>query len=174
MIQERITIWTHFLFVAWLLLPLPGCPLDENEGIVHYVYDGDTLKVGHHKVRLTGVDTPEVEWKEKNKKAQCYGNEAKSYVQKQLLGKKVRLERDPLSDKNDKYDRLLTYVILDSRLINAELIESGFGYAYTAFPFTKMDQFKKLQKEAQKQKKGMWGKCQVKCKGKFCESLFPR
>ena len=42
----------------------------------------------------------------------------------------------------DRYDRLLRYVYSeDEKLINKVLIEQGFAFAYTRFPFLKKDSF---------------------------------
>lgn len=128
-------------------------------GIVTYVYDGDTIMVDHEKVRLLGVDTPEVVHKKYGKPGACFGEEAKSYLTKRLLDKKVRLVDDRKSQKYDKYKRRLAYVYLAGRLINEELIREGYGRLIWDFPFAKRERFLKVQNKAIIKRKGYWGKC---------------
>jgi len=122
------------------------------------IIDGDTMEVSingqKEKVRLIGVDTPEIHESQKlHRDAQRTGKDektirelgakassfAKSLVKK---GDLVRLEYD--WDKRDKYDRILAFVWLeDGRMLNETIICSGYGNAYTLFPFKQeyMDRF---------------------------------
>lgn len=125
--------------------------------------DGDTITVEmggrEERIRMIGVDTPETH--KPNAPVQCYGPEASAYT-KQLIGdEQVRLEADPQSSNRDRYNRLLRYVYLaDGRLVEAELIKGGYGFAYTYFPFTKSAEFTAAQKQAQEQRAGLWTACQ--------------
>ncbi len=125
-------------------------------------FDGDTIEVDmngmREKVRFIGVDTPETH--DPRKAVQCYGQAASDFT-KQLIGSSpVRLEADPLNQNRDRYDRLLRYVYLpDGRLAQAEIIKQGYGFAYTSFPFTKIDEFKRFQQEAREAKSGLWTSC---------------
>lgn len=124
--------------------------------------DGDTIVVDMdgtaEHVRMIGVDTPET--KDPRKPVQCFGQAASDFT-KQLIGtQSVRLESDPLSTNRDRYDRLLRYVYLpDGRLVEAEIIRQGYGFAYTSFPFTKSDEFIAYQREAREQNRGLWASC---------------
>ena len=70
---------------------------------------------------------------------------------------RLRLEADPQNANRDKYNRLLRYVYLpDGRLLNAEIIAQGYGFAYTRFPFAKMEDFRKLEREAREAGRGLW------------------
>jgi micrococcal nuclease len=130
---------------------------------VTYVSDGDTIEVlmngQKETIRYIGVDTPETH--DPRKPVQCFGRRASQY-NKDLLGQHpVRLEADPLSTNRDRYDRLLRYVYLpDGRLVQAEIIKNGYGFAYTSFPFTKSEDFIKFQKEARQQQLGLWNSCE--------------
>lgn len=127
----------------------------------HFV-DGDTIavKMGNkvESIRMIGVDTPETH--KPNAPVQCYGPAAAQYT-KTLIGTgKVRLEADERSTNRDRYNRLLRYVYLpDGRLLEAELIKNGYGFAYVDFPFTKSADFTKYQTEAKTASKGLWGNC---------------
>ncbi|MDB5164188.1 MAG: hypothetical protein JWS12_806 [Candidatus Saccharibacteria bacterium] len=124
--------------------------------------DGDTIGVNMNgngeKVRLIGVDTPETH--DPRKPVQCFGLAAASFT-KQLIGKSaVRLEADPINTNRDRYNRLLRYVYLpDNRLVNAEIIKQGYGFAYLSFPFTKADEFRQYETNARSANLGLWHNC---------------
>lgn len=125
--------------------------------------DGDTIKIdmngAREEVRFIGVDTPETH--DPRKAVQCYGQAASDFTKRLIGTQAVRLEADPQNTNRDRYNRLLRYVYLpDGRLVNAELIKQGYGFAYTGFPFSKMEEFKQYQTEAREQNKGLWGSCQ--------------
>ena len=125
--------------------PLPTCTR---------VVDGDTIVVeGIGKVRLIGVDTPET--KHPKKQVEYYGKEASNFTKRMVEGKKVRLEYD--QQRKDKYNRTLAYVYLeDGAFLNAEIIKQGYGHAYTKYPFKYLEEFRKYEKEARENKRGLW------------------
>jgi micrococcal nuclease len=131
--------------------------------INHFV-DGDTISVNMggsvETVRMIGVDTPETH--RPNTPVQCYGPEAAAYT-KQLIGSnRVRLQADQLDTNRDRYDRLLRYVYLpDGTLLQAKLIQEGYAFAYTGFPFEKKNEFISYEQQAKAAKKGLWATCQV-------------
>ena len=118
------------------------------------VVDGDTIILNNgERVRLIGVDTPET--KHPRKPVEYYGKEASAFTKRMVEGKEVRLEYD--QQKRDKYSRLLAYVYLkDSTFLNAEIVKQGYGHAYTRFPFKYLEQFRQYEKEARKNKRGLW------------------
>ena len=131
--------------------------------INHYV-DGDTIAVNMNgsveTVRFIGVDTPETH--KPNTPVQCYGPEAAAHT-KDVIGKfgKVRLQADPLDTNRDRYGRLLRYVYLpDGTLLDEQIIQQGYGFAYLSFPFSKKDRFAADQQAAKTAKKGLWAACQ--------------
>jgi micrococcal nuclease len=122
------------------------------------VVDGDTIVVlldgKKEKVRLIGVDTPETV--HPNKPVEHYGREATAFTKTMVEGKLVRLEYD--SQQRDRYGRLLAYVYLeDGTFLNKEIIRQGYGFAYTRFPFTFMEEFRACEKQAREKKVGLWG-----------------
>jgi micrococcal nuclease len=130
--------------------------------IDHFV-DGDTIAVDMNgkseSIRMIGVDTPETH--KPNTPVQCYGPAAAAYTKNLIGSSKVRLESDSLSENRDRYNRLLRYVYLpDGRLVEAELIKNGYGFAYTSFPFSKSEDFTADQNAAKQAAKGLWGNCQ--------------
>lgn len=131
--------------------------------VVRYV-DGDTITVDMdgkwETIRMIGVDTPETH--KPDTPVQCFGVAASAYTHNLINDQRVRLSADPKNQNRDRYGRLLRYIYLpDGRLVAAELIRSGYGFAYTRFPFTKKDEFIRYEKEAKEQAKGLWEKCDV-------------
>jgi micrococcal nuclease len=140
--------------------------LDAQPGLWHVTrdVDGDTIDVqqGSTKetVRLIGIDTPETH--DPRKTVQCYGPEAAAHTKSVLEGHDVRLAPDPEDSDRDKYNRILRYVYLpDGTLYNAELVQDGWAFAYTVFPYSKLDEFKGLETQAQAAGRGLWAACNV-------------
>jgi micrococcal nuclease len=122
---------------------------------VKRVIDGDTLLLTDgEKVRLIGVDTPET--KHPQKPVQRFGKEAYLFTKRMVEGKEVSLEYD--WPKEDKYGRILAYVyLLDGTFLNAEIIKQGYGFAYTKFPFKYLEEFRRYEREAKENGRGLWG-----------------
>jgi micrococcal nuclease len=137
-----------------------------NPGLYRVVEfaDGDTIAVDMdgvtERVRFIGVDTPETQ--DPRKGVQCFGKAASAFTRNFIGNQRVRLEMDPTNSNRDRYDRLLRYVFTpDGTLVNKEIIAQGYGFAYTDFPFQKMDEFTRAQRTAREQNRGLWGSCQV-------------
>jgi len=129
--------------------------------LVTRVVDGDTIIVGaRERVRLIGVDTPET--KHPQKPVEYFGREATAFTKKMVEGKRVRLEFDQANTKighKDRYKRTLAYVFLeDGTFLNAEIIKQGYGFAYTRFPFKYLEEFRRYEREAREQRRGLWGR----------------
>ena len=130
---------------------------------VRRVVDGDTLDVetpdtltgrATTRVRLWGVDTPEVV--KPGEPVQHFGPEAGAFTRRLCRGKTVRLEL-VAGNTRGKYKRLLAYVYLpDGKMLNAELIERGFGYADPRFAHPRLTRFGNLQRKAMRGRKGLW------------------
>lgn len=156
---RRSSAWLALRTVVVVGLFLPLLALGVEHGKVVKVVDGDTIKVriagGVEKVRLIGVDTPETV--DPRREVQYFGEEASEFTKKVALGEEVWLEPDPQCSNRDKYRRLLRYVYLeDGTLLNAEIIRKGYGFAYTKYPFSRMKEFRRLEKQAKKKGRGLW------------------
>lgn len=118
------------------------------------VLDGDTIVLDNNEtVRLIGVDTPELHHPEVP--VQRFGEEAAEFVKRLAEGLECTLEFEP-DDIRDQYGRLLAYVFVAGRLVNAEIIRRGYGYAYTRFPFRRQAEFVRLEQEAREHQYGLW------------------
>lgn len=123
---------------------------------VKKVYDGDTILLKNgQKVRLLGVNTPEVAGRNKN--AEQGGEEAKAWLQQLLQHKKVRLEADV--EKQDKYQRTLAYVFTeDKQHVNLQLVQQGLATVNIYPPNLKyVEQLLAAQQVAEEAGLGLWG-----------------
>ncbi len=121
---------------------------------VKRVLDGDTFILDNgERVRLIGVDAPETSHPEIP--VQRFGKEAKKFLKRLVEGFECRLEYES-GNLRGKYGRLLAYVYLDTMLVNAELIRKGYAYAYTKYPFSRMEEFRAIEREAREKGVGLW------------------
>jgi micrococcal nuclease len=117
--------------------------------------DGDTLRLsGIGKVRLIGVDTPEVYGG-----VECFGREASAFVERLLpLGSRVRYELGV--EERDRYGRALAYVYLDDgRLLNLLLARRGYAHALTIPPNVELaGRFVAAARRARRHGLGLWAR----------------
>ena len=122
--------------------------------------DGDTIKVLVNKkeytVRMLAVDTPESVHPTKG--VEYYGKEASEFTcNKVKNAKKLELEYDDNSDKEDKYGRLLAWVFVDGKLLQEELIKNGYAkvaYLYDNYKYT--EKLESIQEKASAKNIGVW------------------
>jgi micrococcal nuclease len=124
------------------------------------VTDGDTIHVAYQdrdeRVRLIGVDTPEVPWY--GGKEECYGVPAGLYARERLLSRSVRLEFDV--ERRDRYGRLLAYVYVGPELFNLTLVRLGYATADPVPPDTRMaSTFAAAERNARSLGRGLWSAC---------------
>ena len=97
---------------------------------VKSVYDGDTItcdvacgfgvELKKQKIRLYGLNTPEVRGEEKEK-----GIIVRDKLRERILEKNIQLKT--IKDKKGKYGRYLGIVYLEGENINDWLIENNFA-----------------------------------------------
>ncbi len=122
---------------------------------VKKVYDGDTVLLSNgQKVRLLGLNTPEVETRHKS--AEAGGEQAKIWLKDVLQNQKVRLETDV--EKKDKYGRKLAYLLTEQGLhINLELLNKGLATLNIHPPNIKYSaEFLLAQQQAENKNLGLW------------------
>lgn len=130
-----------------------------EKAIVHKVIDGDTIKVEFsggkiETVRLLLIDTPE-SVKPKTP-VMPFGEEASNFMKKTLIkGTVIEIEKG--IEERDKYGRLLAYVWADGKNINKELLKKGLArVAYVQSDTKYLEEFKKAEEKAKKERKGIW------------------
>jgi len=134
--------------------------------VVHVV-DGDTLDLGvpdgdrpTTRVRLWGVDTPEVE--ETGQPSMFFGPQASAYARELVLNRRVRIELSGERPR-DRYGRLLAFVYLtgppaEGQMLNELLVATGHAYADRRFKHEFQNRFSAAETRAQKAGAGLWAK----------------
>lgn len=119
-----------------------------ESGQVVGVIDGDTIELGDgRKVRLIGINTPE--------RGEPGYDSAADLTDRLVGGRQVRLEYD--RDRLDRYQRTLAYIWVDDRLINTEILKSGWGSCYFFDGSMRhAREFLLAQREAMNAHRGMW------------------
>jgi len=107
----------------------------EYQAVVDSVYDGDTVTVDvdlgfgiwlrGQKIRLFGVDAPEVRGEERES-----GLKSRDWLRNEVLEKSVVLET--VRDKKGKYGRWLGILFLSGENVNKKLISHGLAKAYAS------------------------------------------
>ena len=106
----------------------------EYRALCTKVYDGDTITVDidlglnswlkDQKLRLVGIDTPEMRGPEKPE-----GTKVRDWLREQILGKPVIIKTHKSRNKG-KYGRWLCTVYIDGRNLNLEMLASGMAKPY--------------------------------------------
>ncbi len=131
--------------------------------MVEAVVDGDTVDVvvagRHERVRLLGIDTPEVA--HDGAPPECFGPEASELTRSLLpVGSEVRLERDVVG--RDDFGRLLAYVYRSDvgLLVNEELVARGYAEVLRIEPNGLLhERFVRAARAAERAGLGLWTAC---------------
>jgi len=143
----------------------PGPPAEarrpaEREATVTRVIDGDTVEVRaggrRDEVRYIGVDTPETV--KPGVPVQCFGPRSSRFNHRLVEGRRVRLV--PGAERRDVYGRLLAYVYLGRRFVNAALVRRGLARTLTIPPNDRYAPLlAHLERAAAIAGRGLWGGC---------------
>ena len=119
------------------------------------IYDGDTIGAvvngRFEKIRLLGIDAPEMDQRPWGKKAkECL----RSIISN--ADSKISLEYD--IQRRDKYGRILAYIWQQNKkMINEEMMKKGCAVLFTFPPNVRYAElFRAAQKKAQEDKAGIW------------------
>jgi micrococcal nuclease len=106
------------------------------DALVKSVYDGDTITcdidlgiytgISNEKMRLYGIDTPELRGSTPEEKLRAL--EARDFLRDSILGRWVVIET--IMDKEGKYGRLLVVVYHNGFNINARMVSKGYAVRY--------------------------------------------
>lgn len=140
-----------------------GPPKDAQPATVERAVDGDTLELkkpveGYDRVRLIGVDTPELNKGEGD--PEPHAEKATQFTAEALEGKEVLLETG--KDIEDSYARLLAYVWLKSEngepaLFNETLLSEGHARLMTVEPNDAYAEcFAGAEEKAREDNRGIW------------------
>lgn len=147
-----LVLWAIFRVARHLA---PPASLPEAVERVERVIDGDTLLLtGGRRVRLLGIDTPELTTPDRP--AEPLGTDAARFTRDLVEGRDVRLEFD--RERFDAYRRVLAYVWLDQRFVNAEIVRAGYSRAELRFPLRtdRKRLLEEAEREARMAGRGLW------------------
>lgn len=137
---------------------------DGTPAVVVRVSDGDTIVAdldggGEERVRLLGIDTPEL-----GDRPECGAAEATAHLRSLLPeGTEVRLVGDPSQDDRDVYDRPLRFVHRASDGLDVNLAQVATGhaevYVFRDEPFTRAEEYLAAEREAARAGRGALADC---------------
>ncbi len=165
-LKAEVLLFLFCLFVSFSINKLFKYPLKlgnmNNRELVFCsrVIDGDTVVVrsGSKKfrVRLLGIDTPEINWKDKNK-TEKWALEASEYLRAEVEDKNVLLElEEPFTDV---YGRVLAYLYtMDGRSLNSSILREGYGRVDLRFPCEQTEELLSMEAIAREKNLGIWSK----------------
>ena len=164
-----MAVWLCLLYFSGLFFaPFPALAdnvcssehIDETTTI-RYVYDGDTLQLRDgRKVRLIGINTPELE--RKNKTAEPFAIAAKSALKDIFKNHKTIALRYG-EEKKDHYGRILAHGFLtDGQNIQALLLSLGLARVITIPPNTQFSAcYLEQEHKARCNKIGLWKQAKI-------------
>jgi len=127
---------------------------------VQSIHDGDTLTgVGvddgvKYKIRLMGVDTPEVDFNKKSQGDAAF--KARDFLIELVpLNSVITISED---SEKDKHGRILGLITANGIDVNKEMLRQGWGFLYFIYPFDKgiVSDYVEMAKEAYEQKRGVF------------------
>ena len=137
---------------AWLSKP---AKIPET-GKVAEIEDAGTVVLGSgQRVRYLGVNIPAQE--------ECFGDLARE-ANESLLGKRIRLEKDPLAEKapDGAYLRYVYFTPEKEEIfINTRIIEGGFGFPLLHKEMIHHNEMAAAGRYASATGRGLWGECEV-------------
>lgn len=126
--------------------PLYGSVLSGRATVI----DGDTLEIAGERVRLEGIDAPEMaqtcgrKWFGQWSCGRAAANTLKSLVGTRRI--------DCQSAGRDKYGRMLGWCSVDGRDINREMVREGMAWAFVKYS----RRYEAVEAEARTAKAGIW------------------
>lgn len=89
------------------------------------IIDGDTIAIGHERIRILSIDTPET-YRSRCENELVLGLKAKERLRELLDGGDIRIERDG----QDRYHRTLANVFVRDVDVGETLIREGYALRY--------------------------------------------
>ena len=131
--------------------PLPNHLAHHGETItdIATVTDGDSLILNGEKIRLWGIDAPELNQTcAKAGTTWACGEEAKTALTSLVTDKPVTCQTEDI----DRYNRIVAECFIGNQSINARLVKNGWAIAYRRYSMAFVDE----EKTAQQKEVGIW------------------
>ena len=116
----------HALRFTFAALALALIPL--SAAAAHYsVHDGDTFRIGRERIRVLGMDAPEIGRGARCAREQEAAVAARDYLAQKLTSSSVKIERAG----HDVYGRTLARVYVDGSDVATLMLANGLARPYT-------------------------------------------
>nr|BFD62936.1 thermonuclease family protein [Bdellovibrio sp. HM001]BFD66796.1 thermonuclease family protein [Bdellovibrio sp. HAGR004] len=151
-----------YLSYVFIVLLFPSLLFAQGTRIkVISVHDGDTLTaVGaedptlRYKVRLMGVDTPEVDFMKETQGEVALA--ARDFLRSLIPADGIITLSD--DSQVDKHGRILGRLLVGNQDLNMEMLKNGWGMIYFIYPFEKriVSDYSRASKEAYDNRRGVF------------------
>ena len=113
------------------------------------ITDGDSIKIGKNRIRLQGIDAPELKQKcvKENQEYSC-GLDSKNFLKYLVNDSHVECKYNEL----DRYNRILGMCFVNGVNINELMVENGWALAYRKYDKI----FSDNESNARKGSRGIW------------------
>ena len=141
-------ISSSIIFLFFFIVSSFGSDQKDIFGIAK-VIDGDTIKIKDKRIRLNGIDAPEIKQECKNEIGiyDC-GVVSKLFLEKLILSENILC----LYRELDRYKRILGTCYKNTININSRMVRSGHAVAYKKYS----KKYVPVQREAKKEEIGLW------------------
>ncbi len=148
------------LFAGQLLaaqdMDCPALQIDEH-AVVKHVFDGDTVLLDDgRKVRLIGIDTPELAYRRQSE--QRFAEAAHQALQQLIEAHDYKVSLQIGNESRDRYQRLLAHLFTrDGLNLNAEMLRKALAVAYTTPPNDRLSQcYHQLDRKTAERGRHIW------------------
>ena len=157
LMAQKIWIFELLIFFAIFY-----CPITLAESIIGKakIIDGDTIHIGKNKIRLYGIDAPEINQTCTIEKIiwDC-GIDSSQALESMISEKEIQCEIVDI----DRYKRFVAKCFVKNINLNQYMVQNGWAVAYRYYS----DDFIKNEEIAKKNKAGIW-------QGKFLDPYLFR
>ncbi len=157
--EQKILIYKFLVIFPLILYSFASFSEKIIEGKAKII-DGDTIHIEKNKIRLHGIDAPEIDQTcaIKDKVWNC-GIESSLELKKLILDNNISCVVSDI----DKYNRYIAECFINNKNINKLMVRNGWAIAYRYYSL----EFVEDEKLAEKDKNGLW-------QGKFQEPYLYR
>ena len=148
-----ISICLIFFFLTYTDVKSQVINIIEGKALV---VDGDTIKINGEKIRFSGIDAPESNYRGKEQicfkgetKITC-GKLSKDFLIQKINNLKVTCE---IEAKPDRYKRKLGECFVNNKSLSRILVKNGYAFDYTKYSKKK---YSKEQEYAKANNLGLW------------------
>ena len=135
--------------LSLVFLTLPSIAMADITGKARVV-DGDTIWIGKTKIRLHGIDAPEMKQTcktPKGKQSEC-GVLSKQFLSDLLSNREITCK----GEEKDRYGRLIAVCFIDWMDINEQIVMEGWALAYRKYS----EDYVRAENYAKSMRRGIW------------------